>query len=110
VPSPRGLGLGGIVVVGLAILAWWLLIGRPRPIPPALPTLVLEPASMDLGTLEIGQQGSGVVTLRNASDVELDYRLSLDPPLTDLGVIDACKGVIAPRASCAVTVPFAPGA
>jgi hypothetical protein len=107
--GPLGLALAALVVTSGAVVAW-ALINQPPRVPAALPSLTLDPSSVDLGTVEIGSHSERIVTLVNASDVALRYAISLDPPVSDISLADACNGLAAPRSSCQVTISFVPSA
>jgi WD40-like Beta Propeller Repeat len=91
--------LGGIGTAGLNI---WM---RERPI-----ALDITP-SLDFGTIPLGGQSApqdAVVT--NTSGVDINIG-AVTPPVAPFSIIaNGCGGVLAPGASCAVTIVFSPTA
>jgi hypothetical protein len=106
-----GFAIGLAALVGAGALAWWLLVGRPREVTPQLPAIAIAPATIDFGSLEVGQRAERTISLANASDVELAIAgLAIEPAVEDLSIQGGCGGVIAARQSCVLTIVFAPTA
>ena len=107
--GPLGLLVVAAAIVGLGVLVW--LLNPRRTVPPVLPAMAFDQSSIDFGTVEIGQRSEKMLTVTNASDVDLVITgLALDPPLEDLSLDGRCIGLVPARGTCVVTISFVPSA
>jgi hypothetical protein len=82
------------------------------PAPPPAPEVVLDPASVELGTVDVGQAADATVTVRNTGDADLLVSaidiVGANRRQFALGSEDCTLAPVPPGGSCAVGVRFAP--